>query len=151
MVFAVSLVREVRVLSTNWDGMERWYQLARMFLGEEFFHDFITAKNNNLPFADVYHSKSEVIVVVDLPGIEDIGSLDARIEGDNLVLKGSFPSPYQGYESFLSERKQSTFQKIIPLGAAVSNKQTFSRYRKGILEIRFPKIKTNNKNKIVIK
>jgi HSP20 family protein len=142
----------VRRLSTKWDGVERWYQLARMFLGEEFFDDFITAKNNNhLPCADVYHSRDEVIVVVDLPGIEDIGSLDARIAGNNLVLKGTFTPSYQGYESFLCERKRSAFQKIIPLGTAVSNKKTFSRYRKGVLEIRFPKLKSDDENKIVIK
>ncbi|SFI57620.1 Hsp20/alpha crystallin family protein [Thermoflavimicrobium dichotomicum] len=138
-------------MSKLWDGMERWNQLARMFLGDDFFEEMISVKNNTtLPNADVYHTKTEVIAVIDLPGIEDIKSIDVQIEGDKLVIKGAVTSPYQAYQVLLNERMKGSFQKVIPLGTMVSNKQPFARYRKGVLEIRIPKLKSDTKQKIKI-
>ncbi|RAL24314.1 Hsp20/alpha crystallin family protein [Thermoflavimicrobium daqui] len=134
-------------------GTERWQQLVRSFLGEDFFDDIVNvnvSRDNEL-CADVYHTKNEVIIVIDIPGVEDIHSIDIHVDGETLWVKGTIPSPYQGYQSFLVERKQGTFQKMIPLGTTVSEKQSYARYRKGVLEIRFSKLKPyKNKQKIRI-
>jgi HSP20 family protein len=133
-----------------------WNHLARQLLGEDFFEEMAeVAKSNEpdihqYPNADVYHGKNEVIVVVELPGMEDINSLDLHIEGDTLLLKGYFPNPYQSYQISHAERVRGTFQKTIPLGVVVSPKYTHARYRKGILEIRFPKMNQKNSHRIDI-
>lgn len=123
-----------------------WHELARQFLGDDFFEEIQTSVNKEEPAADVYHGQNEVIVVINLPGLENVHSLELRIEGENLWLQGDFPTPYQGYRTILSERKKGRFQKVIPLGTFVSKKYTHARYRRGVLEIRFPKITPRNQS-----
>jgi HSP20 family protein len=133
-----------------------WNQLARQLLGDDFFDEMAAVAKSHepsldsYPNADVYHGKNEVIVVVELPGMEDINSLDLHVEGDTLLLKGYSPNPYQSYQISHTERVRGTFQKKIPLGVVVSPKYTHARYRKGILEIRFPKLNQRNAHRVDI-
>ncbi|SEN66365.1 Hsp20/alpha crystallin family protein [Lihuaxuella thermophila] len=121
---------------------KKWNQLARQFLGEDFFADVLEAARGTYPCIDVYHGKNEVIVVIDLPGIEDINSLDLGVDGDTFYIKGYFSTPYQAYSSAMIERKRGEFQRTVSLGVQVSPKCTSARYRKGVLELRFPKAGT---------
>jgi HSP20 family protein len=117
----------------------RWQSLARQFLGEDFFDEIMETAKGHDPRADVYHGPGEVIVVVDLPGIENVRSLKMRVEDETLVIHGTFPTPYDGYEVRVSERKKGEFEKVIPLGARVTTRRASARFRKGVLELRFPK------------
>lgn len=108
-----------------------WHELARQFLGEDFFEDMQTAARQDEPAADVYHGENEVIVVVNLPGLENVHALDLKLEGNNLIIQGDYPSPYEGYQTIFSERKKGMFQKVIPLQASVSKRYTHARYRRG--------------------
>lgn len=126
----------------------KWYQLARQFLGEDFFKEMTNESFNKTPYADVYEGKNEVIVVMDLPGMENINSLDIRIEGETLLIKGYVPSPYQSYRTISTERKSGEFQKTISLGTPVSPKFSSARYRKGVLEIRFPRLKPSQRLRV---
>jgi HSP20 family protein len=118
----------------------RWHLLARQFLGEDFFTDIMSTAGKQDPAVDVYHGAGEVIVVIDLPGMDNVHSLEMNVDGETLWLKGHLPSPYEGYRMALSERKKGEFQKSIPLGVPVSRRYTSARYRRGVLEIRFPKL-----------
>ncbi|MCH5586556.1 Hsp20/alpha crystallin family protein [Shimazuella sp. AN120528] len=118
------------------------HELARAFLGEDFFQEMgnITAASSpSQPAADVYQSRNEVIVVVNLPGMENIHTIDISIEDTNLKLKGAFESPYQAYEATLMERKRGVFEREIPLGVKVQPKYESARYKKGVLELRYRK------------
>jgi HSP20 family protein len=123
-----------------------WHELARQFLGEDFFEDMQTAARQDEPAADVYHGENEVIVVVNLPGLENVRALDLKLEGNNLIIQGDYPSPYEGYQTIFSERKKGMFKKVIPLQASVSKRYTHARYRRGVLEIRFPKKPKQNRS-----
>lgn len=123
---------------------QKWSQLARKFLGDDFWSDVLNASpatsSSGGPKADVYHTRNEVIVLVDLPGIEDIHLLDLRIEGDTLYVKGHIPTRYANYESTLNERLSGDFERSIPLGATVTRQHSSARYRKGLLEVRLNKV-----------
>lgn len=123
-----------------------WHELARQFLGDDFFEEMQTAVHKEEPAADVYHGENEVIVVVNLPGLESVHALDLKIEGENLIIQGDYPSPYSGYRTIISERKKGSFKKVIPLKAQVFKKYTHARYRRGVLEIRFPKKSRSNRS-----
>lgn len=120
----------------------RWNQLAKSFLGEDFLDSMLNIHRNNAeePKADVYHSRHEVIVVLDLPGIEDIHSLQYQIEKSKVVVLGIIPNPYDGFPAYSQQCKRGEFQKEIDLGAEVDGKKCSIRYRRGVLELRFPKI-----------
>nr|WP_224749812.1 Hsp20/alpha crystallin family protein [Polycladospora coralii] len=92
------------------------------------------------PYVDVYHLNNEVIVVIDLPGMDNIQNIELKIEGDQLTITGRLNTPYQGFSAILQERRRGEFQKIIPLGVAVEKRYNSARYRKGVLEIRFSKV-----------
>ncbi|WP_028778414.1 Hsp20/alpha crystallin family protein [Shimazuella kribbensis] len=117
------------------------HELARVFLGEDFFHEMSQISNapSSEPPVDVYHSRNEVIVVMNLPGMENVHTLDFQVEDTNLTVKGSFESPYQAYESSLTERKRGVFERTIPLRDKVYKKYESARYKKGVLEIRYRK------------
>jgi HSP20 family protein len=117
-------------------------ELARAFLGDDFFNELggITASNApSGPAADVYQSHNEVIVVINLPGMENIHTLDIRVEGTDLKLQGSLESPYQAYEATLMERKRGVFERVVPLGVKVVSRYESARYKKGVLELRYRK------------
>jgi HSP20 family protein len=126
---------------------QKWSQLARKFLGDDFWSDLMSASpttssasSSNGPKADVYHTQNEVIVLVDLPGIEDIHLLDLRVNEDTLYIKGHIPTRYANYDSTLSERLSGDFERSIPLGTTVTRQRSSARYRKGLLEVRLNRV-----------
>ena len=131
-------------------NLSRWRELATNFLGEDFFNELPTALGRNTPRADVYQSKDEVIVLIDLPGIEDVNSVEIKIDGKTLVVKGKYSNPYKNLKAAIVERNRGDFKKIIPLGSNVSKRYNSATYKKGVLEIRFPKIKDISGEKINI-
>lgn len=121
-------------------NLMKWTQLARQFLGEDFWSDVMNAVPDSGPKADVYHTRNEVIVLVDLPGIEDINQVQLRLDGQHLLIKGTIPSRYDQLEVSVSERPKGEFQRSIPLGAWVTRHKGSARYRRGVLEVRLPKV-----------
>lgn len=126
----------------DFENFPRWQNLAKQFLGADFFNDIMESKRgSSFPPVDVYQGNHEVIVAIDLPGVEEFRSVDLRVEGDQLHISGTIPSPYHGFSVTLSERKQGEFHKQVSLGAYVARKYSSVRYRRGVLEVRYPKIK----------
>lgn len=136
--------------------IKRWNDVARQFLGDDFFAGFTSGaeeagsggEEKEGPPADVYHHEDEVIVLVDLPGVENIQDLEMRVSDGNLRLKGKLGMPYKGYEIKSRERQTGGFEKIIPLEENVSNRYTTAKYRKGVLELRFPILKKATPKKV---
>lgn len=128
------------------EDFPRWHNLAKQFLGAEFFQDIMdsqgakSANSVSYPAVNVYQGKSEIIVVVDLPGVEEFRMVDLKVEGEQLTISGNVPSTYQGYEAVIMERKHGTFSKTISLGVPVARKYSHARYRRGVLELRYPKL-----------
>ncbi len=117
--------------------------MARSFFGNDFFDQMLQTSGNTAssgPSVDVYSSQNEVIVAINLPGMENIHTLEIKIEGETLTIKGSIDSPYQAYEATLMERKRGVFEREIPLPAKVKETYDSARYKKGVLELRYRKL-----------
>lgn len=121
-------------------NFDKWRQIAKDFLGEDFWSDVSGMGSVNQAKADVIHSMNEVIVLIDLPGIDDIDAVDIRVEGETLFIKGRIPTAYKKHERILTERNSGTFERTIPLGVPVIRQKSRANYRKGVLEIRLPMI-----------
>lgn len=127
-------------MSIDHDAFAKWGKLARSFLGDDFFENVVMDKKAvTTPKVDVYHSQQEVIVVMQLPGIEDLRSLQYQIDKDKMTISGVIPNPYYGYTPLQQECFHGEFEKVIPLGAQVIWDKKSIRYRRGVLEIRFLK------------
>ncbi|QKG83450.1 Hsp20/alpha crystallin family protein [Kroppenstedtia pulmonis] len=118
--------------------ISKWGQLAREFLGDEFWSDITSSVRVNVPKSDVYHTNREVRVLIDLPGLEKVQDLEIRVEGETLYVKGFIPDVDRLGEPVISERFTGSFERVIPLGTAVKGEERQVRYRKGVLEIRLP-------------
>ena len=126
----------------NQPNFSEVHELARAFLGDDFFQEMgriTSSASPSDPAADVYQSHNEIIVVVNLPGMENIHTIEISVENTDLKLRGVLESPYQAYEATLMERKRGVFERVIPLGVKVEPKYQSARYKKGVLELRYQK------------
>lgn len=114
----------------------KWGEMARKFLGNDFWGDMMETMPSSGPKADVFHGKDEVLVLVDLPGVEDINQIQLRVEDDALLIKGRLNPRHTHYQANLQERFYGDFERRIKLGTSVVRKNSSARYRKGILEVR---------------
>lgn len=122
----------------------KWAQLAKDFLGSDFFNEVIDdskSEDDNgegHQFAsDVYHEDDTVIVMINIPGMKDINSVKWQVDGDSLTIQGACPDIYSEYNVFVSQRKKGEFEHSIQLGVEVEPTHKYSRYYRGILELHF--------------
>ncbi len=97
---------------------------------------------------DVWESDAEVIVEAELPGAA-AETVDARIEGDALVLSGELPRPPDGSGTFLRvERYRGPFRRVVRLPAGVSG-EPVATLRAGVLQVRLPKRSSRRRHIVV--
>ena len=93
-----------------------------------------------LPPVDVYETKTDVVVVVDLPAVD---SQDVRVSitGDVLTIEGERKRDdvvgAEGY--YRSERFSGPFQRVIDLPAEVTADDAKASYKDGVLRISIPR------------
>lgn len=112
------------------------HSLVQGFLGKDFLEEMIRQQAQP-PLIDVYMKKKEVLVVIDLPGVEDFHTIQTHLTERKLIIQGKFPSLYYGYESNYSERRKGDFRREITLPVQVDPKKMKTRYFRGVLELRF--------------
>lgn len=117
----------------------KWGEMARKFLGNDFWGDMMETMPSSGPKADVFHGNNDVLVLVDLPGVEDVSQIQLRVEDDTLLIKGRIHPRHTHYEAVLQERYFGDFERKIRLGTSVTRKNSSARYRKGVLEVRLLK------------
>lgn len=138
---------------TNYQDFTKWTHLARKFLGDDFWSGMMDTLpgSGSMIKADVYQTQNEVIVLVDLPGIRDMRQIDLRVDGDTLLIKGQYTSPYEHYEATLNERPKGEFERVVQLGAKVTKQNSRARYQKGVLEVRLFKVNRDGSHRIQIR
>lgn len=115
--------------------MNHLHSLVRGFLGKDFLEEIIRQQAQP-PLIDVYTTKNEVLVVIDLPGVKDFRSIQSNLTERKLTIQGKFPSSYYGYETIYAERRKGTFRREITLPVHVDIKNMKTRYCRGVLELR---------------
>lgn len=84
------------------------------------------------PIVDVFDEKDHVLVVVELPGVEE-AKIKTQISGESLIIKAAN-----------AERK---YEKEVLLPAKVDSRTLKQSYKNGILEIKIMKAKNERKKK----
>ncbi|PTM56415.1 Hsp20/alpha crystallin family protein [Desmospora activa] len=116
----------------------KWSRLARQFLGEDFWADMgetFPAEKEGGPPVDVYHGNDDVLVRIELPGIQDLSQVVLRVEGRTLWVRGEIPSRQTYYQMVKRECRSGAFERKVDLGVAVERSQHRARYRRGIIEL----------------
>jgi HSP20 family protein len=140
-------------------AMERWRPFGTMDRWEPFRVSDIQSEVNRLfdnffgrpaasagggrtwlPSVDMYASKDDVVVSVELPGVSE-KDVTVSITGDLLTIKGErrFENEVKEQDLLHVERTYGKFERMIQLPMAVQSDRVKATYRDGVLEIKLPK------------
>lgn len=97
-----------------------------------------------MPDVDVRETKKEILVSVELPGVEE-KDLDVRLDGKMLTIRGEKREEKSDTEGdwYHSECHYGSFSRSIPLNADVDSTKIDASFKKGILKVKLPKSKTD--------
>ena len=102
--------------------------------------EFARIESALTPRVDIYEDENNVVVRVDLPGMEK-EAIDVTVTGNLLTLKGERKQETEikreDYRSF--ERQYGAFHRSITLPPYADTDNPVSSYENGVLEIRFPR------------
>lgn len=100
--------------------------------------------------AEVSESDNEVVVRLEVPGMErenfELAVVDERIlsvRGEKRVTREEKHGHYH-----LMECAYGSFERVIPLPAAVDESGTRARYRRGVLQVTLPKLRHHSARRI---
>ena len=94
-----------------------------------------------MPTADILESDTQLIVKIELPGVQQ-ADLSVSVTSGNLIVKGEKARPeLPGEVGFqLAERSCGKFRRVIQIGVPVNTRQAEALLKNGLLRICFPKV-----------
>lgn len=119
-----------------WDLLSEISDLRRDM--EQIFARWQTGDQRGfLPATDVVTKDKDVVVKMELPGLDPEKDLDIKVEGDMLVVSGQRNEEREVKEENyqLRERRYGSFYRSFPLPEGVSSDAISAAYNNGILEI----------------
>lgn len=104
-----------------------------------------------VPSADIYESDDELVVNLDLPGI-DPKMVDVRVENNVLTIRGErqFNQKQASENYHRVERSYGAFGRSFTLSTSVNPEKIRASYESGVLTIVMPKAETAKPRKIQI-
>jgi len=132
------------MIPVKWQPFEERLSLRREmdrlfdnFLGTEFKS---TANGNWLPEIDMSETDDEIIVKMDIPGMEQ-KDIKVAMSGDYLNVTGERKEEKEEKKKhyYSLERKLGMFERNIPIPTAVDPVKIRAEYNKGVLEVHLPR------------
>lgn len=137
----------------DFEKLKQWQEFANKAGGGDFWsrvfgddHSKETIKGLTKMFAtdakfprtDIYLTESDIIVVMEIPGVrkEDI---QLGVQGDRLAVQGVVHSPPAHHTAVNRERSYGHFERVIQLPETAGKETTAARFENGLLEIRLPR------------
>ncbi len=105
-----------------------------------------------LPAVDVIETKSEIIVKVEMAGM-DAGDIDISLSEGTLVIKGERKREKEEKEEnyHFIERSYGTFTRSVRLPKEVKRDKISASYKNGVLKVVLPKSEDAKKREVKIK
>lgn len=112
----------------------------------------LAAPSGSALAAEVFEDDSRLIVRIEAPGMQ-AGDFNLRVHGDRLAVSGHKRFPREGADatSHLPECAYGSFERILKLPAAVRADEARATYRRGVLRIELPKLRTKKLRKVAVK
>ena len=100
------------------------------------------------PASDIYETEVDYLVEIDLPGV-DRQALTIDIDDNRLLVRGhrEIPEP----RSQRSERLHGKFLRTFGVPGSVDQANITAEYKDGVLQVRLPKRREQNAQKVEIK
>jgi len=100
------------------------------------------------PSVDVKEDEKEIIFKAEIPGIDE-KDLEVTLSDDALTIRGEKKEDKEdkGKNYYTMERTYGTFQRVLPLPAAVDPDHVEATYKNGVLTVRLQKLEPKTKGK----
>jgi HSP20 family protein len=104
-----------------------------------------------VPRADIYETDDEIVVVADMPGVDE-NTVDITLENNVLTINGYVePMELEGYSLAYAEYSVGDYQRAFSLSDQVDREKIEAELRDGVLRLHLPKITEAKVRKIAIK
>ena len=131
---------------TPWFGdLDRWFADAFHTVGQE------PAQSRFVPDVDIVEDEKKIVLRSDLPGVDD-KDIHVKLDDGTLTVSGERKFEKETKEENLRrvERPYGSFRRSFALPETVDPEKISASYRKGVLEITLPKVKTKEKTVKVV-
>ncbi|MCA1020955.1 Hsp20/alpha crystallin family protein [Halobacillus litoralis] len=120
--------------SINWEAFS---ENVEKVLGEDFWNDMHHVIPKRGPSYDLFETKDQGVVVVELPGFSKDDPLHLSQQGTHLLLQGEitphYPVPLE--ELHHNERMKGKFKRVIPIPFHFAFEDVVTSYKEGLLII----------------
>src|SRR3970040_1124865 len=103
------------------------------------------------PSMDIIDRDNEVVVKVELPGVEK-KDLDVSISNDTLTIKGTSGKEHteEKGDYYRSEIRKGTIARAVSLPQGVDSSKADAKFKDGILELTLPKMTSSTRKTVKI-
>lgn len=135
-------------------NLVKWEPFNEMerFFAEDFFPFLPTTKKVGWDLAaDVYEEKGNVVVEMNLPGI-DPQKIEITVHDEFLKVFGTREEEKETKEKdfYSKEIKRGAFERMVKLPTKVKTQKAEAKYKNGTLKILLPKLEEEKEEKIKI-
>lgn len=104
------------------------------------------------PPVDVIENEHEIVLSVDLPGVQQEG-INIELNGDTLSVSGVRPLPEEAQrEKYLRvERQYGEFKRNFTLGVQIQQDNVSATFENGVLEVHLPKVEAVKPKRVEVK
>ena len=104
-----------------------------------------------VPRVDIRESEAEVVLVADLPGVDET-SVSVDLEGSELTLRGRFmPKAPEGFALTYQEYQSGDYERAFTLGDTIDRNRIHAVVKDGVLRLTLPKAKEAQPQRIAVK
>lgn len=147
-------------IALDYDKLKQWMEMAQKYNNGSFWSnifdsmdtqnsmkDFMgdpkpdgrsTPPAKEFPTTDIYLTNTEVIILVELPGLEK-EDIQLLITGHSIMIKGYRNLPLNPLTTVQSERLYGEFQRKIILPEPTDRTNIHARFEKGLLILTYPR------------
>ncbi|KGP89670.1 heat-shock protein Hsp20 [Pontibacillus chungwhensis BH030062] len=134
-------------------NMNNWRQNMDRFFGEDFWGEFEGILKPTIPQINIYKSDNELLLLVNVPGLENLDDLDIFVDYSILEIRGIISLQSSQKQCIQEEILQGTFERKVELPYPVRGDRMQATYRNGIVVIQLHRMiqEEGKRNKIKIK
>jgi HSP20 family protein len=133
-------------------NLNEWKKQWDQFFGGEFWSGFDPLFKNMQTQMNLYKGENELLVVMALPGLENVENLELYAHYQTLEVKGKIILDFHGFEVIEEGIMEGDFQREIQLPYPVREDRIEANYENGLLIIHlFRLIPDETKKKVTIK
>ena len=155
-------------LQTMWDNLAEGWQQLRENASNALTRFKPLTRNDNLQttqdiamlrssrwallVVDMEESKDGISVRMEAPGM-DADDFDIAVIDEQLVIRGTKQAAreYKAGQYHITECAYGSFERAVPLPAAVDESKARARYRRGVLTVTLPKTQQSKRRRIEVK